>query len=183
MHHQVIAHVCLPSLHSSACASHSTCNGSSPRTPRSSSCRPVSSVWSTTRNQPICLRCQSRKSRRPLASQCHGDTQSHHVVGLIQTSLNARCMLSLPIWNDVHALTGVIKAFLRRLPKPICEADSWKSLANTLPDETQHLTQCALLATLQGIRSQLLLEVLITTYCTSPCFHLALTLTSFILPL
>ncbi|KAM7533999.1 hypothetical protein Aperf_G00000106024 [Anoplocephala perfoliata] len=71
------------------------------------------------------------------------------------TSLHPHFMTLLPTWNDVRALTGVIKVFLRRLPRPICDPNSWKSLANALPDESEQMTTFSLVSTLYGIRSEL----------------------------
>ncbi|KAM7534531.1 hypothetical protein Aperf_G00000106034 [Anoplocephala perfoliata] len=71
------------------------------------------------------------------------------------TSLHPHFMTLLPTWNDVRALTGVIKVFLRRLPRPICDPNSWKSLASTLPDESEQMTTFSLVSTLYGIRSEL----------------------------
>nr|CDS32900.1 hypothetical protein HmN_000473200 [Hymenolepis microstoma] len=69
--------------------------------------------------------------------------------------LNPHFMLSLPTWNDIKALTGVIKVFLRRLPEPICDPESWALLADTLPDETERMSKSSLFATLKGIRLNL----------------------------
>ncbi|VUZ52927.1 unnamed protein product, partial [Hymenolepis diminuta] len=59
------------------------------------------------------------------------------------SALNPRFMLSLPTWNDIKALTGVVKVFLRRLPKPICDPESWGHLADTLPIENEHMSKAS----------------------------------------
>uniref|UniRef100_A0A0R3TY87 Rho-GAP domain-containing protein n=1 Tax=Rodentolepis nana TaxID=102285 RepID=A0A0R3TY87_RODNA len=70
--------------------------------------------------------------------------------------LNPHYMLSLPTWNDIKALTGVIKVFLRRLPEPICDPSSWAQLADTLPEKTEGMNKSSLFAALKSIRSNLI---------------------------
>lgn len=72
-----------------------------------------------------------------------------------QTSLDPHVMLSLATWNDVRALTGVIKIFFRRLPEPICDSESWKSLACLIPEDSDELDESSLVYTLQAIRAKL----------------------------
>ncbi|VUZ52918.1 unnamed protein product [Hymenolepis diminuta] len=71
------------------------------------------------------------------------------------TSLDPHVMLSLATWNDVRVLTGVIKIFFRRLPEPICDSDSWKSLACLIPEDSDELDESSLVYTLQAIRAKL----------------------------
>nr|CDS32906.1 Rho GTPase activating protein 21 [Hymenolepis microstoma] len=71
------------------------------------------------------------------------------------TSLDPHVMLSLATWNDVRVLTGVIKVFFRRLPEPICDPDSWKSLACLIPEDSDELDKSSLVYTLQAIRAKL----------------------------
>ncbi|KAM3173543.1 hypothetical protein ACTXT7_012312 [Hymenolepis weldensis] len=71
------------------------------------------------------------------------------------TSLDPHVMLSLATWSDVRVLTGVIKIFFRRLPEPICDSDSWKSLACLIPEYSDELDESSLVYTLQAIRAKL----------------------------
>ncbi|VDN96899.1 unnamed protein product [Rodentolepis nana] len=83
----------------------------------------------------------------------------------ILSVLNPHSMLSLPTWNGIRALTGVFKAFLRRLAEPICDPTSCAQLADTLSEETEEMSKSSLFTNLKNIRLNLIkISSSITSY-------------------